>query len=179
MTLTLTFSPRRELERRVRTRKARAEDVRRARHSDVGRRRVVRRNRTRAGVPSRLYQPVEAALSSPQAPSDGSTQWITRKLAKVLNVSHMLVARVWGSAGLQPHRFERYMLSEARVRAEGRGRDRALPESAPACGRFCHRPKDGYSSLWIAWTRACRSPSRAERHGFKYFASERSRYSPR
>ena len=46
------------------------------------------------------------------APPDGSTHWSTRKLAKVLGVSHVLVARVWRRAGLQPHRFERYMLSD-------------------------------------------------------------------
>jgi len=47
-----------------------------------------------------------------QRPPDGSTHWSTRKLAKVLGVSHVLVARVWRRAGLQPHRLERYMLSD-------------------------------------------------------------------
>ena len=47
-----------------------------------------------------------------QRPPDGSTQWSTRTLAKVLGVSHVLVARVWRRAGLQPHRLERYMLSD-------------------------------------------------------------------
>src|SRR6202162_4499433 len=41
-------------------------------------------------------------------PSDGSTQWSTRKLGQALSVSHMMVARVWGKHGLQPHRLERY-----------------------------------------------------------------------
>ena len=44
-------------------------------------------------------------------PVDGSTHWSTRKLAKHLGVSHMLVARVWKRARLQPHRIERYMMS--------------------------------------------------------------------
>jgi transposase len=48
-----------------------------------------------------------------QRPADGSTHWSTRKLAKVLGVSHVLVARVWRRAGLQPHRIDRYMLSDA------------------------------------------------------------------
>jgi transposase len=47
-----------------------------------------------------------------QKPPDGSTHWTTRKLGKVLGISHMLVARVWRRAGYQPHRFERYMLSD-------------------------------------------------------------------
>lgn len=44
-------------------------------------------------------------------PTDGSIHWSTRKLAKKLGVSHMMVARVWARAGLQPHRVERYMAS--------------------------------------------------------------------
>jgi hypothetical protein len=47
-----------------------------------------------------------------QRPPDGSTHWSTRKLATVLGISHVLVARVWRRAGLQPHRVERYMLSD-------------------------------------------------------------------
>ena len=44
-------------------------------------------------------------------PTDGSTQWSTRKLAKHLGVHHMMVARVWKRARLQPHRIERYLMS--------------------------------------------------------------------
>src|SRR2546427_5669853 len=42
-------------------------------------------------------------------PADGSTHWSTRKLAKHLRLSHMMVARVWASAKLRPHRMRRYM----------------------------------------------------------------------
>ncbi|MGH8209359.1 MAG: helix-turn-helix domain-containing protein [Steroidobacteraceae bacterium] len=38
-----------------------------------------------------------------RAPSDGATHWSTRKLAGHLQVSHMMVARVWRKHGLQPH----------------------------------------------------------------------------
>ncbi len=44
-------------------------------------------------------------------PSDGSTHWTTRKLGRMLGVSHMRVARVWSRAGLKPHRLERYVAS--------------------------------------------------------------------
>jgi transposase len=44
-------------------------------------------------------------------PRDGSTHWSTRKLARELRVSHMMVARVWGRANLKPHRLDRYMRS--------------------------------------------------------------------
>ena len=46
-----------------------------------------------------------------RAPSDGSTHWSTRKLGAHLEVSHMMVARVWRKHGLKPHRIERYMAS--------------------------------------------------------------------
>ena len=44
-------------------------------------------------------------------PSDGSTHWSTRRLAKKLGVHHMMVARTWKKHGIQPHRMERYMAS--------------------------------------------------------------------
>jgi hypothetical protein len=47
-----------------------------------------------------------------QAPPDGSTHWSTRKLGRLLKISHNLVAKAWQRAGLQPHRFERYMQSD-------------------------------------------------------------------
>ena len=43
---------------------------------------------------------------------DGSTHLSSRKLARYLGVSHMMVARVWRRAGLKPHRIERYMASD-------------------------------------------------------------------
>jgi transposase len=42
-------------------------------------------------------------------PTDGVTHWSTRKLGAHLDVSHMMVARVWRKHGLQPHRMERYI----------------------------------------------------------------------
>ncbi len=45
-------------------------------------------------------------------PADGSTHWSTRKLGAALGINHMMVARVWARAGLQPHRLERYMASD-------------------------------------------------------------------
>jgi len=41
----------------------------------------------------------------------GATHWSTRKLGEHLEVSHMMVARVWRKHGLKPHRIERYMAS--------------------------------------------------------------------
>src|SRR5205823_4164498 len=47
-----------------------------------------------------------------RAPTDGTTHWSTRRLAKRLGVHHMMVARVWKKNGIQPHRMERYMASD-------------------------------------------------------------------
>ncbi len=44
-------------------------------------------------------------------PTDGSTHWSCRKLAKHLRISKDLVHRVWREAALNPHRLERYMAS--------------------------------------------------------------------
>src|SRR6476659_10867583 len=67
------------------------------------------------GQPATIRTPaMEARIlaKTRQRPPDGSTHWSTRKLAKVLDISHGLIAQVWRRAGLQPHRFERYMLSD-------------------------------------------------------------------
>ena len=47
-----------------------------------------------------------------QAPPDGSTHWSTSKLGRLLHIHHNLVGKAWRRAGLQPHRFERYMQSD-------------------------------------------------------------------
>ena len=138
MALTLTADEREELERRVRSRKIRAEDARRARvvlmlaagesYGTIGatlacypnyisrwkrRFEADRLEGLRAkycGQPPTVRTPaMEARIleKTRQRPPDGSKHWSTRKLARVLGVGHMLVARVWRRAGLQPHRFER------------------------------------------------------------------------
>lgn len=91
-----------------------------------------------------------------QKPPDGSTHWTTRKLGKVLGLSHMLVARIWRRAGYQPHRFERYMLSDDPHFEESRGRDRAVP-AAPHSTRWCLLSmKRRRFRRWIASIRSCR-----------------------
>src|SRR6202049_1729139 len=46
-----------------------------------------------------------------RAPTGGATHWSTRKLGAHLDVSHMMVGRGWRKHGLQPHRIERYTVS--------------------------------------------------------------------
>src|SRR6476659_4939434 len=67
------------------------------------------------GQPPTLRTPaLEARIlaKTRRAPPDGSTYWSTRKLGRVLKIHHNLVAKAWRRAGLQPHRFERYMASD-------------------------------------------------------------------
>jgi transposase len=105
-----------------------------------------------------------------QKPPDGSTHWSTRKLGKVLGISHMLVARVWRRAGYQPHRLERYMLSDDPQFEE---------KAADVIGLYLNPPqravvfaadeKTAIQALDRLDPVLPLSPGRAERHGFEYY----------
>lgn len=103
-------------------------------------------------------------------PTDGSTHWSSRKLARRLGVSHMMVARVWARAGLQPHRVERYMASndpdfEAKA-ADIIGLYIKPPQHAAV---FCVDEKTAIQALDRLDPVLPLSPGRAERHGFEYY----------
>src|ERR1044072_6065670 len=68
----------------------------------------------RGQPPTVLTPAMEARVlaTTQQPPPGGSTHWSTRKLGRVLKIHHNLVAKAWQRAGLQPHRFERYMQSD-------------------------------------------------------------------
>jgi transposase len=199
--ITVTEEQRAELRRRSRSRRARAEDVRRARvilmlaagesyttiQQAVGcfpayiRRWKVRFVRDGVaglgsryrGQPPRILTPqLEARIlaRTRQAPPDGSTHWSTRKLARVLGISHMMVARVWARAGLQPHRFRRYMAStdpdfETKA-AEIIGLYLNPPRHAAV---FAVDEKSAIQALDRLQPVLPLSPGRAERHGFEYY----------
>jgi transposase len=201
MALTLTTDERLELERRVRSRKIRSEDVRRARvilmlangdsftaiaaklgcypgYINRWRRRFEAERvagllaKYRGQPPTVRTPAMEARILSKtrQRPPDGSTHWSTRKLAKVLGISHVLVARVWRRAGLQPHRLERYMLSddpqfEAKA-ADVIGLYLNPPQHAVA---FAADEKTAIQALDRLDPVLPLSPGRAERHGFEYY----------
>ena len=201
MALTLTASERAELERRVRSRKIRAEDAKRAQvilmlakgesfaaittavgcYPDYVSRwkqrfeaeRVAGLRAKYRGQPARVRTPaMEARIlaKTQQRPPDGSTHWSTRKLAKVLGISHVLVLRVWRRAGLQPHRFERYMLSDDPNFEE---------KAADVLGLYLNPPQ--HAAVFAADEKTAiqaldrldpilpLSPGRAERHGFEYY----------
>jgi transposase len=201
MALTLTSEERTELERRVRSRKMRAEDVRRAQvilmlvsgesfatitaavgcYPDYVSRWKQRFERERvAGLQAKYRgQPptvrtaaLEARVlaKTRQTPPDGSTHWSTRKLGDVLGISHMLVARIWRRAGYQPHRFERYMLSDDPHFEE---------KAADVIGLYLNPPR--HAVVFAADEKTAiqaldrldpvlpLSPGRIERHGFEYY----------
>jgi len=201
MALTLTTDERTELERRVRSRKRRAEDVRRAQvilmlaqgesfatitaavgcYPDYVSRWKQRFEAARlAGLQAQYCgQPptvrtaaLEARVlaKTRQTPPDGSTHWSTRKLGQVLGISPMLVARIWRRAGLQPHRFERYMLSDDPQFEE---------KAADVIGLYLNPPR--HAVVFAADEKTAiqaldrldpvlpLSPGRVERHGFEYF----------
>jgi transposase len=103
-------------------------------------------------------------------PPDGSTHWSTRKLAKHLGVHHMMVARVWKRAGLQPHRIERYLTSNdpdfEQKAAEIIGLYVNPPQHAAV---FSVDEKSGVQALDRLDPVLPMSPGRAERHGFEYY----------
>jgi transposase len=105
-----------------------------------------------------------------KAPSDGSTHWSTRKLAELLGISHMRVARIWAKHGLKPHRLERYMASDdpdfETKAAEVIGLYLNPPTHAAV---FCVDEKTAIQALDRLDPVLPLSPGRLERHGFEYY----------
>jgi transposase len=103
-------------------------------------------------------------------PPDGSTHWSCRKLAKHLGISKDAVHRVWRTAGLKPHRLERYMVSDdpdfERKAADIIGLYLQPPQHAAV---FCVDEKSAIQALDRLDPVLPMSPGRAERHGFEYF----------
>jgi transposase len=108
--------------------------------------------------------------STRKKPSDGSTHWSTRKLARHLRVSHSLVHRVWARAGIKPHRMRRYMLSDdpdfERKAADVIGLYINPPQHAAV---FSMDEKTQIQALDRLDPVLPLSPGRLERHGFEYY----------
>src|SRR5271163_89543 len=103
-------------------------------------------------------------------PPDGSTHWSSRKLARHLGISHMMVARVWQRAGLKPHRIERYMASDdpdfETKAADIIGLYVKPPQHAAV---FCVDEETAIQALDRLDPVLPLSPGRLERHGFEYY----------
>ena len=103
-------------------------------------------------------------------PTDGSTHWSTRRLAKKLRISHTLVATAWKRANLKPHRLKRYMASNdpdfERKAADVIGLYVNPPQHAAV---FCVDEKTAIQALDRLDPILPLSPGRLERHGFEYY----------
>ena len=123
-------------------------------------------------VATTLTPQVEARIleATRRAPADGATHWSTRKLGAHLNISHMMVARVWRKHGLKPHRIERYMASND-PNFETKAADIiGLYLNPPAhAAVFCVDEKTAIQALDRTDPVLPLSPGRAERHGFEYY----------
>jgi len=120
---------------------------------------------------SAMSQRLEARILAVtrKRPTDGTTHWSSRRLAKHLGVPHMRVARVWARAGIKPHRIERYMTSndpdfEAKA-ADVIGLYVNPPQHAVV---FSLDEKTAIQALDRRDPVLPLSPGRAERHGFEY-----------
>src|SRR3954470_10675176 len=128
--------------------------------------------RYRGNTPTVLTPRLEARIVAwtRKPPTDGSTHWSTRTLAKALKLSsHTFVQRAWQRAGLQPHRLERYMRStdpdfETKA-AEVLGLYLDPPQHAAV---FCLDEKTAIQALDRLDPVLPLSPGRAERHGCEY-----------
>ena len=129
-------------------------------------------SRHRGRQPLRRTPALEARIleATRRQPSDGSTHWSTRRLARHLKVSHSMVARVWQRAGLQPHRMRRYMASDD-PDFESKAADIiGLYLKPPAhAAVFSLDEKTAIQALDRLDPVLPLSPGRAERHGFEYF----------
>jgi transposase len=119
-------------------------------------------------ITPKLQAKVLAATRS--KPCDGSTHWSCRKLAKHLGLSKDTVHRIWRSAGLRPHRLERYMASDdpdfETKAADIIGLYLHPPQHAAL---FCVDEKSAIQALDRLDPVLPMSPGRAERHGFEYY----------
>src|ERR1700691_4798909 len=105
-----------------------------------------------------------------RAPTGGATHWSTRKLGVHLDVSHMMVARVWRKHGLKPHRIERYMASNDPDFETKAADIIGLYLNPPAhAAVFCVDEKTAIQALDRKDPVLPLSPGRAERHGFEYY----------
>jgi len=108
----------------------------------------IRRRRHEAKVltPELEQRILDTTLKS--RPGDGSTHWSVRTLARHLSISRTIVHRVWQRHDVQPHRVERFRLSND-PRFEEKVRDIVglyLNPPGPRTGIVCGREKPDSST---------------------------------
>jgi len=128
------------------------------------------RHRGRAAGKAAMKLEAKILARTQRKPTDGSTHWSTRKLAREIGTDHMRVARVWRRARLQPHRLENYVASNdphfEDKTADIIGLYMNPPQHAAV---FCVDEKTAIQALDRLDPVLPLSPGRAERHGFEYY----------
>ena len=128
-------------------------------------------DRPRSGRPDRLDPRTEAKiLAKTQTPPPAPlTHWTTRRMARLVGVSHVTVHRVWQRAGLRPHRLDHYLTSDdpdfETKAADVIGLYLTPPANAVV---FSVDEKSHIQALDRLDPVLPLSPGRAERHGFEY-----------
>ena len=103
-------------------------------------------------------------------PKDGSTHWSVRKLARELGIGKDTVHRIWRTAGVKPHRLERYMASDDPDFETKAADIIALYLNPPQhAAVFCVDEKSAIQALDRLDPVLPLSPGRIERHGFEYY----------
>jgi transposase len=103
-------------------------------------------------------------------PAHGSTHWSCRKLAEYLHISKDAVHRIWRTAGIRPHRLERYMASDDPDFEKKAAAIIGLYLNPPThAAVFCVDEKSAIQALDRLDPVLPMSPGRAERHGFEYY----------
>jgi transposase len=105
-----------------------------------------------------------------KGPDDGSTHWSCRKMAAAAGVSKSTVQRIWTTARVKPHCWERYMASDD-PNLEAKAADIiALYMHPPQhAAVFCVGEKTAIQALDRLDPVLPLSPGRAERPGFEYY----------
>src|ERR1700732_2488421 len=102
-------------------------------------------------------------------PTGGATHWSTRKLGAHLDISHMMVARVWRKRGLKPHRIERYMASNDPDETKAPDIIGLYLNPPAHAAVFCVDERTAIQALDRKDPVLPLSPGRAERRAFEYF----------
>src|SRR5438270_12570400 len=94
---------------------------------------------------------------------------LAAKLAEHLSISKDAVHRIWSTAGIRPHRLERYMASDDPDFETKAADIIGLYLNPPAhAAVFCVDEKSAIQALDRLDSVLPMSPGRAERHGFEY-----------
>ena len=101
-----------------------------------------------------------------RTPTDGTTHWSARRLARQLGLNHMQVARAWARAGIQPHRRQSYVASDD-PDYEAKALDIIGLYINPSQHSIVFSVDEKTAIQALDRTLPF-SPGRAERHGFEY-----------